>query len=109
MQKALLQVAVLPQHFDCQKLHEAFQLQSLGNPSSQALAKLEFLSKGRAEARRVPQRRRDLQAQALVECDDMMRSDDFLVLPHIFGDLGNSPCLFIDDDLVKEGKSVSYF
>lgn len=38
----------------------------------------------------------------------MMRGDDFFVLPHIFGDLGNGPCLFIGDDLVEEGKGVSY-
>ena len=38
----------------------------------------------------------------------MMRGDDLLILPDVLGDLGDGPCLFIGDDLIEEGKGVSY-
>jgi len=107
--QTLLQSVILPQHLHQQNPCEALQLQRLQNAAGQVFAELEFLSEGSVEGWEGAQGRRHIDGEGFKQRGDVMGSDHSLVLPHVFGDLGDGPGLLVGHHLVEHGESVSDF
>ena len=73
----------------------------------EVLAEFESFGEGGIEGGEGAQGGRDVNREGLVECDDVMGSDDSLVLTDVLGDLGNGSSFLVSDYLVEQGQRIS--